>query len=280
MRVTIWGARGSIPVSGPEYVRFGGDTTCLEVRDASGEVLLVDAGTGIRRAGDRLDREGIRNIRLLFTHAHWDHILGFPFFRPLYTPGVRIEIHGCADAVISIREILERTMRPPTFPVDLGEVAAELVFPAVCPDRFSVGGVGVGFIPLSHPNGGVGYSFEEAGRRLVFLTDNELGYVHPGGRPAAEYARFAAGADVLLHDAEFTAAEYGERQGWGHSVWEEALALALDAGVGRLGLWHHNMERTDGDLDEIVAACRARVPGTGAALEVFAARQGEEIVLS
>lgn len=277
MRVTIWGARGSIPVSGPEYVRYGGDTTCLEVRDRGGEVILVDAGTGIRRAGERLRREGVRLIRLLFTHAHWDHILGFPFFRPLYDPGVRIEIHGCADAVVSIREILSRTMRPPSFPVDLGEVAAELVFPAVCPDRFTAGGVGVGFFPLSHPNGGVGYAFEEGGRRLVFLTDNELGHVHPGGRSPADYAALAAGADVLLHDAEFTAAEYPARRGWGHSAWEEALALAHAARVGRLGLWHHNMERTDAEVGEIVASCRERAAAT--AVEVFAAAQLQELEL-
>jgi len=277
VRITTWGARGSIPVSGPEYVRFGGDTTCLEVRAATGEVIVVDAGTGIRRAGERLVREGVREIRLLFTHAHWDHVLGFPFFAPLYERGTRVEIHGCADAVVTIREILSRAMRPPTFPVDLGQVAAELVFPAACPDPLTAGALSATYFPLSHPNGGVGYAFEEGGRRLVFLTDNELGLVHPGGRAAADYAGFASGADLLFHDAEFTAAEYPGRRGGGHSTWEEAVDLAVAAGVRRLGLWHHNMERADAELEGIVAAATARARAAGAPLDVFAAEQLREL---
>lgn len=276
MRVTVWGARGSVPVSGPEYARFGGDTTCLEVRGAGGEVILVDAGTGIRRAGDRLVREGVRHVRLLFTHAHWDHLVGFPFFRLLYERGARIEIHGCVGASVPIRGILERAMRPPTFPVDLREVPAELVFPEPGPGSVPSGGVGVESIPLSHPDGGSGYAFTEGGRRLVFLTDNELGFRHPGGRTPAEYAAFAAGADLLLHDAEFTAEEYRTRAGWGHSVWEEALGLALAARAARLGLWHHNMNRTDDDLERLVAACRGRAGAAGGG-EVFAAAQLVEI---
>ncbi len=142
MEVTIWGARGSIPVSGPEYLRYGGDTTCLEVR-GPGAPLLIDAGTGIRRAGERLDAQRVRHIHLLFTHAHWDHVLGFPFFRPLYTPGVRIEIYGCLEAQSSVRQMLGRTMSSPGFPVGSGRSsppnsfsttpAAAISRPAVAP---------------------------------------------------------------------------------------------------------------------------------------------------
>jgi ribonuclease BN (tRNA processing enzyme) len=132
-------------------------------------------------------------------------------------------------------------------------------------------------LPLSHPNGGVGYAFEEGGRRLVFLTDNELGQVHPGGRVAAEYRDFAAGADLLLHDAEFTAEEYRHTRGWGHSTWEDALGLALDAGARRYGLWLHNMSRDDDSLERIVDECRTRSRAAGADLEVFAATQGQRL---
>src|SRR5512139_2303795 len=156
MELTVWGARGSIPVSGPEYVRFGGDTTCLEVR-GGGEPLLIDAGTGIRRAGDRLHAERARRIHLLFTHAHWDHVIGFPFFRPLYARGVRIEVHGCLEAQFSVRGMLGRAMSAPGFPVDLGDVAAELVFHESCAGRFEAAGLELTSIPLSHPNGGAGY---------------------------------------------------------------------------------------------------------------------------
>ena len=276
MEVTVWGARGSIPVSGPEFVRHGGDTTCLEVRGA-GEPLIVDAGTGIRRAGNRLYAEREHRIHLLFTHAHWDHVIGFPFFRPLYTPGVRIDIYGCLEAQASVHEMLGRTMSAPGFPVDLGDVTADLVFHEPCRGRFEAAGLAVTTLPLSHPNGGVGYAFEEGGRRLVFLTDNELGQVHPGGRVAGEYRNFAAGADLLLHDAEFTAEEYRHTRGWGHSTWEDALGLALDAGARRYGLWHHNMSRDDDSLERIVEECRARSRAAGADLEVFAATQGQRL---
>jgi phosphoribosyl 1,2-cyclic phosphodiesterase len=278
MEVTIWGARGSIPVSGTEYLRYGGDTTCLEVR-GRGEPLLIDAGTGIRRAGQRLHGEGARTIHLLFTHAHWDHVLGFPFFQPLYAPGVRIEIYGCLEAQASVREMLGRTMSAPGFPVALEEVAAELVFHDPCLDHFEAGGLTVTTIPMSHPNGGVGYGIAESGRRLVFLTDNELGLVHPGGRTAAEYAQFAAGADLFFHDGELTAKEYRTRRGWGHSTWEESLALALDAGVRRLGIWHHNMQRDDDALDRIVGECHARVGAVAAELACFAASQGQRLTV-
>ena len=274
MEITIWGARGSIPVSGPEYLRYGGDTTCLEVR-GSGEPLLIDAGTGIRRAGNRLHTGRARRIHLLFTHAHWDHVIGFPFFRPLYARGVRIDIYGCLEAQASVREILSRAMSAPGFPVDLGEVAADLVFHEACGERFEAGGLEVSTIPLSHPNGGVGYGVSDGARRLVFLTDNELALVHPGGRVAAEYARFAAGADLLLHDGELTAEEYRTRRGWGHSTWEDALGLALDARVRRFGVWHHNMRRDDDAIDRIVGECRARAGAAGSGVECFAARQDD-----
>jgi len=278
MEITIWGARGSIPVSGPEYLRYGGDTTCLEVR-GPGEPLLIDAGTGIRRAGDRLHNQRVRHIRLLFTHAHWDHVLGFPFFRPLYTPGVQIDIYGCLEAQASVREMLGRTMSPPGFPVDLGDVAAELVFHEPCRSHFEAGGLTVTTIPLSHPNGGVGYRIEEGTRRIVFLTDNELGSVLPGGRTRGEYAQFAAGADLLLHDGELIAADYQTRRGWGHSTWEDALGLALDAGVRRFGIWHHNMQREDDEIDRIVEECHARVAAAEAEVECFAARQGDRFTI-
>jgi phosphoribosyl 1,2-cyclic phosphodiesterase len=259
-------------VSGPEYDRYGGDTTCLEVRGA-GEPLIIDAGTGIRRAGERLHAERVERIHLLFTHAHWDHVLGFPFFRPLYARGVRIDVYGCLEAQASIREMLGRTMSAPGFPVDLTDVGAELVFHDPCRPRFDAGGLAVSAIALNHPNGGVGYGIEEGGRRLVFLTDNELGHAHPGGRSAAEYARFAAGADLLLHDGEFTREEYRHTRGWGHSTWEEALGLALEAGVARFGFCHHNNARDDDAEDGIVALARARVAARGSGPEVFAAAQ-------
>lgn len=275
MRITIWGARGSIPVSGPGFVRYGGDTTCLEIR-AAGRAVLVDAGTGIRRAGERLLRDGVGRIALLLTHAHWDHLLGFPFFAPLYVPGVRIDVEAFERGQPPARAALGRVMHPPGFPVRLGEVAAQLRFRRRR-GSFALGALRVDAIPLSHPNGGLGFAFEEGGRRVVFLTDNELGFVHPGGRPVRDYVRFAAGAALLLHDAEYTPAEGRSRRGWGHSSWREAVDLALASGARRLGLWHHNMARDDAALERMVAACRRRIAAAGGGLECFAARQGQRL---
>ena len=143
MRIRCWGARGSIPVSGPEYLRYGGDTTCLELWNRSGDVIVVDAGSGIRRLGKQLLTEETRRVRMLFTHAHWDHLLGFPFFGPLYRDSWRIEVFGCPCAQSSIQEMISQTMSPPNFPVPLEDVHAEVVFHADCEETFSVGGLSI-----------------------------------------------------------------------------------------------------------------------------------------
>jgi len=274
MQVRCWGARGSIPVSGDEYRRFGGDTTCVEVRGHDGHVVIIDAGTGIRRLGLRLQSERPAEINLLFTHAHWDHLMGFPFFQPLYESGRAIRIFGCPCAQDSVREMVSESMEPPHFPVPLHEVGADLTFRAECSKPFEVGGLIVTPFPLSHPNGGLGYAFAESDRRFVFLTDNELGFRHPGGPAFEDYVGFCSGADLLFHDAEFRPEEYDRRRGWGHSTCAEAVDLALEANVKRLGLIHHDPERADDQVDAIVAKCRDRL-GQGAAVqECFAVAQG------
>jgi phosphoribosyl 1,2-cyclic phosphodiesterase len=279
MIIRCWGARGSIPVSGREYLKYGGSTTCMEVEAQDGQTLVIDAGSGIRNLGHMLHREGRTQINLLFTHAHWDHLLGFPFFRPIYTPGVRIDVHGCPFAQESIKSILTTTMQAPNFPVDLASVKAEMHYHGFCQDDFAIGPVTITPILLSHPNKGMGYRLSEGDKHFVFLTDNELRHVHPGGLAFEDYVRAAAGADLLIHDAEFTEEEYTQTQGWGHSVYTDALRLAQEAGVARLGLFHHNQERSDEALDAIVADCERRVAAGSGTLEVFAVHEGMELEL-
>lgn len=277
MRIRCWGVRGSIPVSGSEYVVYGGDTTCFEVETKNGDVILIDAGTGIRPLGNRFVAEGRKHATILFTHSHWDHLLGFPFFKPLYLPETRIDVYGCRFAQQSVKHILTKTMSPPFFPVRLEDLKAELCYRGACREPFAVGGLSITPVFLNHPGRGVGFKLVEKGRSFVFLTDNELGFPHPGGLANGEYVAFCRGCDVLFHDAEFTEAEYGRTRGWGHSSVDDALSLALDAGVKRFGLIHHNADRTDAALDDIVGSCRSRLRDRGSDLECFGVRTGMEL---
>ncbi|WP_147821047.1 MBL fold metallo-hydrolase [Salidesulfovibrio onnuriiensis] len=273
MIVRCWGARGSIGVSGTPFVKYGGDTACIEIRTADDQVVIVDAGTGIRRLGNRLLEEERFRYTILFTHAHWDHIMGFPFFRPIYDSRTNITIYGCPLEQGNMQTLLSHTMSAPHFPVPYEVIKASIKYEQLCDKVFSLGGLQVATIPLSHPNKGVGYRFTEGDRSFVFLTDNELSYRHPGGGTFEDYADFARGADFLIHDGEYMPEEYSERRTWGHSQYLEALELALAAGVQCLGLFHHNQDRPDRDVDRMVAVCREIIAQRGADLECFAVAQ-------
>jgi phosphoribosyl 1,2-cyclic phosphodiesterase len=279
MLIRCWGARGSIPVSGPEYLKYGGDTTCLEIRTADDAIIIVDAGSGIRRLGNRLLAEGRFEYHLVFTHSHWDHILGFPFFKPIYRKETAIHICGCPFNEGSVRDMIAKVMASPNFPIDYSNVQARISYLESCRSAFAVHSMTLAPIRASHPNSGVGYKFSENGKTFVFLTDNELNYRHPGGLDFADYVRFAAGADLLFHDSEFTEEEYRDKKTWGHSTYRAALQLALDAGVKKFGLFHHNQERADAAIDEIVENCRRIVGGQKSPLECFAVQEGMEIRL-
>ncbi|MFH1021953.1 MAG: MBL fold metallo-hydrolase [Planctomycetota bacterium] len=275
MRITVWGARGSVPVSGRNFVRHGGDTTCVEVRTRTGEVVILDAGTGLRNLGNLLLAEDFRHIHFLLTHAHWDHLLGFPFFKPLFRKGVTLHFHGCMFAQRSIKAILRQTMKPPFFPVSLRDVGAKLVFDGVCRRNMTVGGMCVQSLLLNHPNMGFGFRLTEGKRSLAFFPDNELTFAHPDGKSFAEYARFVRGTDVLIHDAEYTPAEYARySRGWGHSIYLDTVRLGVDAGVGRLVLWHLNQEHSDAALDAMERRARAFARHLGSRLRPEMARTG------
>ena len=279
MKIRCWGARGSIPVSGAEYVTYGGDTTCIEIRSQGDDVIVIDAGSGIRRLGSLLIQEKRDQISMIFTHAHWDHILGFPFFKPAYRKGTAIHLFGCAQAQESIQEMISRTMEAPYFPVNFQDLQADFSYHEPCESGFSISTMTITPIPLSHPNQGFGYRFAENGKSFVFLTDNELGFQHPGGLTFQDYAQFSRGADFLIHDAEFTPEEYRKTRTWGHSIYTEALRLALDAKVKSFGIFHHNQERSDASLEELVRDCRRIVAERGERMEVFALTQDTEIQL-
>lgn len=294
MYIRCWGSRGSVPVSGKEYNKYGGDTTCLEIRSKNGDLIIVDAGTGIRALGNKIIKESINNLDILFTHAHWDHIMGFPFFKPIFMRGTTINIRSYPYNTTPIKTIFDGLMARPYFPVQLTDkdIRAQISFRRIPKNPFKIGPIKIDTIPLSHPkDGGFGFRFEEDGKTFVFLTDNELGYVHKGGCSFDEYLEFSKGADLLIHDAEYEDKEYQNilktsEEPWGHSVISDVIQLGLGACVKRLGLFHLNAMRTDERVDAMVKKAKDSIARNkaesllvGGKLDCFAVGSSFEIKL-
>ena len=263
--VRFWGVRGSIASPGPDTVRYGGNTPCVELR--CGEALLVlDAGTGLRPLGEALARQGAVDLDLLLTHSHLDHICGLPFFAPAFDPNSCVRLWaGHLTPDHGLRSVLRGMMSAPLFPVPVE------VFTADCSFRDFQGGETLALKPgvtvrtarLNHPDGAVGYRVEFAGRSVCYVTDTE----HPAtGRDPGVLA-LVRGADLLIYDSTYSDAEYPARVGWGHSTWQECVRLAEEAGVGRAVIFHHDPSRTDAQLDAIAVAAEAMRPGTLVARE-------------
>ena len=280
MKIKIWGCRGSIATPGQHTLRYGGNSTCLEIRPQEGGVIIVDAGSGIRLLGNRLLQEKeITEIHMILTHSHWDHLSGFPFFAPAYSDRYKINVYGGPKAQGALRRYLEDQMRAPYFPIDFSLMKASFSFGYECPDMGSIGLIDFRPIPLSHPNGGYGFKFAKQGKSFVFLTDNELDFQHPGGKSRQEYTDFCSATDLLIHDAQYTDEEYRLKRGWGHTTYDSAVQLAMDSGVGKLVLFHHDPDRTDDDLDRQLQHCRDIIRKAGSSMECLAASEGMEINL-
>jgi phosphoribosyl 1,2-cyclic phosphodiesterase len=279
MIITIWGSRGSITTPGINTVRYGGNSTCLEVRSKDGKVFVIDAGSGIRNLGKSLCREAdTSEIRFFFTHSHWDHLVGFPFFEPAYFDRFNITFCSGPHAQRTIRKYLSHLMESPYFPVAFNHLKARFNFR--CDNHNSedincpLGCMEFRALPLNHPNGGYGCRMIEHGKKFIFLTDNELDYQHEGGLTRTEYVELCRDADLLLHDAQYTDEEYKHTRGWGHSTYKDAVALAMEAGVKRFGLYHHDPDRTDDDLDRQLDFCRRQIQQAGSSVECFACAEG------
>jgi phosphoribosyl 1,2-cyclic phosphodiesterase len=268
MYIKCWGSRGSISVSGTWCNRYGGDTTCLEIRSEKGDLIVVDAGSGIRALGCKLLNEKENKFDLLFANAHLDHVSGFPFFLPVYRKDTEIIVHGNPFDYPSYRVILRGLMTEPYHPFEFDDIPAKLTFDKIGTKPFKIGSLSITPILLSHPNGGMGFKFQEKGRSFVFLTDNELEYIHPNGMSLDAYIDFCKGADLLIHDAEYTPKDYNRT--WGHSMYTSAVDLGIRAGVKKLGLFHHNQKRTDDQVDKIVHASNKMVVDRRSKINVFA----------
>ena len=235
MKVTIWGCRGSLPSPGAETLIYGGDSTCIEVTSDSDETIIIDAGSGIRKLGNRIIKnKEPQNIILMFTHAHWDHLMGFPFFKPAYSPKFSISICGGKVPQETLMKYISHQMEPPYFPVDMSEMKADFKAGCHCDQGScdhnpagSVKSIKCHSIPLNHPNGGYGFKFVSDNKTFVFLPDNEIRFMHKGGLSIEEYADFCKGADLLIHDSQYTEAEYEKTVSWGHSTFTDAVKLAI-----------------------------------------------------
>lgn len=258
MRVTLWGTRGSLAAPGPETVRYGGNTACVEVRGKRNALLVLDAGTGIQRLGAMV-RGGRGRIDLLLTHLHMDHIQGLGFFEPLYERGREIHIWGPPSPTLDLRTRLARYLSPPLFPVRLRDLPCRLTLHNVPPERFEVGGLEVEAALVCHPGSTVGYRISEGTRSLAYLPDHEpaLGLREFPGEPEwTSGFDLAAGADLLIHDAQYTTEEYQKRVGWGHSSIRDAIAFATVAGARRFVPFHHDPTHDDAMLDCIDSVVR------------------------
>jgi phosphoribosyl 1,2-cyclic phosphodiesterase len=258
VRATLWGTRGSLAVPGPETVRYGGNTACVEVRGKRNALLVLDAGTGIQRLGAMV-RGGRGRIDLLLTHLHMDHIQGLGFFEPLYERGREIHIWGPPSPTLDLRTRLARYLSPPLFPVRLRDLPCRLTLHNVPPERFEVGGLEVEAALVCHPGSTVGYRISEGSRSLAYLPDHEpaLGLREFPGEPEwTSGFDLAAEADLLIHDAQYTTEEYQKRVGWGHSSIGDAIAFATVVGARRFVPFHHDPTHDDAMLDCIDSVVR------------------------
>jgi phosphoribosyl 1,2-cyclic phosphodiesterase len=269
--VKFWGARGSIPVSGPGFSRYGGDSSCVEMRCGE-HLLLFDAGSGLKRAGLRIEQEGLKRLDMFFSHCHWDHIFGIPFFMPFYRSSMKARIwSGHLAGVMTTHEMLAGIMKAPYFPI-----APEIFIADIEYKDFKPGdvlhphdGIVINTASLNHPNGAVGYRVEYQGKYACYVTDTE----HVPGKLDQNVLKLIDEADLVIYDAAFEEKEMPRYRGFGHSSWEEGVRLCRAANAKKLAIFHHSPLREDDELDKIGKDAKTKFPGA------FIARQGQVVKL-
>lgn len=282
LSVRYWGTRGSIPTPGDATVRYGGNTSCVEIHAGDARIIL-DAGSGIRPLGEDLCRRpGPKRACIFLTHFHWDHVQGFPFFAPAYDPEFNLRIFGPVQEGIGLEALIRRQMGPISFPIPYESLAANITYHPLNAGSWAEDQIRVRALRVRHTCFTVGYRVEAFGRSVVFIPDNEL----VGGEYAltpgweGEFLTFVSGADLLIHDTTYTTREYATKAGWGHSTFDQTMELAERANASVLHFFHHSPHRSDDELEEIVQRKKADAQGRGLRFEVEAAAENTELHLS
>jgi phosphoribosyl 1,2-cyclic phosphodiesterase len=278
MQVTFYGVRGSVPAPGPNTVRYGGNTSCVEVRLSDDTTVVLDAGTGMRALGNQLLKNGqFTPVHLLLSHTHWDHVLGLPFFSPLYRRDTHLFVYPLAN---DAQELFQRNIfNDIHFPVSVDDIPARLELARPDKAEWRIGSAIVKRIDLNHPGGAQGFRIEDDdGTSVAYLTDNEL-TAENAKTSIEQLARFAGGADLIIHDSQYLAEDMPAKLGWGHSVVTEVLRLGILAEPKQLALFHHDPERSDSALDLIGETSQAFIKSEGKATKVMVASEGLSVHL-
>ena len=259
MRAKVWGCRGSLAAPGPETIRYGGNTSCVELRLDDGTLVILDAGTGIRAFGLDLGGERPERIHLLLSHLHLDHLEGLGFFSPLWSPDVELHVWGPPSPLRSLEDRIARYLSPPLFPIHLQDIPSHPTFHNVPDEEWQIGSARITAQPVSHPGPTVGYRIEENDRVMAYIPDHEpaLGVDLESVSPdwVSGYS-VAYGADFLLHDAQYSEEEYQSRIGWGHSSVQHVVTFALVSKVERLVMFHHDPLHNDAELEAMLTQAR------------------------
>lgn len=278
MHVTFYGVRGSVPAPGAQTARYGGNTSCVEVRLLDGTILALDAGTGLRALGKALVRDGREaKVHLLLSHTHWDHVMGLPFFAPLWKKSNHLIVYPLAN---DAQQRFQRNIFDDIhFPVSVNDIPAKVELAKPATEEWRIGSAIVRPIQLNHPGGAQGFRIQdEDGASIAYLTDNELNAATAVVTTEA-LARFSADTDLLIHDSQYVVSDMPHKLGWGHSLVDDVLSLAELAQPSKLALFHHDPDRTDDALDELGARAKERLSTQAPSVELLVAREGLELEL-
>ncbi len=286
MYVRFWGTRGSIAAPGDRTARYGGNTSCTEVRTPDGTVIVLDCGTGARELGLHLTQthKPPIHLHLFIGHTHWDHIQGFPFFVPAFIPGVELNVYAPLGFQQSLEEAMAGQMEYSYFPVKLRDLRSRIHFTELEEGFFRVGDVLVETQYLNHTAPTIAYRITSGRTTIAYVTDHEPFWKaedgilhHPGDQ---RHVAFMKDADLVIHDAQYSEEEYRQRVGWGHSTVDYAVDVAMEAGARRVALFHHDPTHDDAAMERLEAGAKARAQAAGSRIEVFAAREGLELTLT